>query len=94
MKIQTSINENNSSKLTNASLSSVGSARTSLASPFELPVIQVDKSTIDFGVVAEGCSDSARVVFKISNNTSKSIIEQQKQLEACLRIEFNCASDW
>ena len=58
---------------------------------FELPHIELNKSSVDFGQIAEGCRDTCRMFMKLTN---ASVLHQQHTSTATLLIEIDEASDW
>lgn len=76
---------------TNISSTSINSANNQSFNKFELPEIEINKTCIDFGQIAEGCRDVSRILLTITN---PSVLNQQNIGTSSLLIEFEDYSNW
>jgi hypothetical protein len=76
----------NNSSTSNASVSSIKS--------FDLPQIVLNKEQVDFGYVAEGCTDVAKILIEMNNLNSTSNSTSANTGLAHLQIELDDISEW
>jgi hypothetical protein len=61
-----------------------------------IPIVELDKNSIDFGPIAEGCNNTLRMVVKLTQDSFKTIMEQKRELNytSYLQIEYDYSNDW
>ena len=84
-----SVTHQSSNQMSNISNSSINSNQS--FNKFELPNIELNNESIDFGQIAEGCRDTSRVLLTITN---PSILSQQNLGSSSLYVEFEDHSNW
>lgn len=63
------------------------------SSVFEIPQFELDKNSIDFGLVAEGCSQTLRIFAKLLNPTSV-VKQMQQNSSGYFQVELCDSLEW